>query len=456
MAEWFTVTITSQQRTSFGTGGERAYLTHTHPYLPGSVLRGALAAAWLRNGKPTDEGFRTIFERGRFSPALPGWAQVQNQSVSRCKYHDEAADGHEEYIDHAFRTDSSATDAEPFCGAGREHLKGDCTRAGIISRVTTALAPRTNTAAESQLFAREMIEKGTVFTGHIVLPDGADPTRLEKINLAYFGGRGTVMGRCTVDIRPDPAGPPGLPGDEQGRVVLRTISPTILVDDAGFPSTDLAGALEQVTGVGPNERELWASRAESGLASGWHAASGLPKPAEIALVPGAVAVLNGVETGRLRRLLDEGLGLRRNEGYGWVEVMTQPWSPLAETPREASPPLDTPRQTRDDGAKKWLDKIDALQLTAAQKKWFADQLRRFRAGQDDAIHHVVDKRTGEPIARQLTDAQRNGFGEQPGAEGEHQQPAGERELVGVEELLKTIPNNIRNAVATAVTKEAGR
>ncbi|RLP10057.1 hypothetical protein [Propionibacterium australiense] len=455
MAEWFTVKITSQQRTSFGTGGERAYLTHTHPFLPGSVLRGALAAAWLRNGEPIDEGFSAIFERGRFSPAFPSWAQVQSQSVSRCKYHKKDS-GHAEYIDHAFKTDCSIADSKLRCEASREYLKGACTHSGIFSRITTALAPRTNTAAESQLFAREMIEKGTVFTGHIVLPDGTDTEKLEQLRLAYFGGRGTVMGRCTVDIRHDPDGPPGLTGDEQGRVVVRTISPTILVDDAGFPSTDLASALECVAGVRPDEGRLWASRAESGLASGWHAASGLPKPAEIALVSGAVAVLTGFDPGKLRELLDKGLGLRRNEGYGWVEVMAQPWRPVTETPRTASSLLNTPQQARDDGAKKWLAAIKELQLEPAQKKWFADQLRRFRAGQNKDIHLVVNKHTGEPIARQLTDAQRDGISKQSSAVGEHQQPAGGRELVGVEELLRTIPNGIRNAVATAITKEAGR
>ena len=71
MARWLEVTVTSQQRTSLGTGGERAYLTHTHPFLPGSVLRGALAAACLRSDGSGGEAFRRVFECKRFATICP-------------------------------------------------------------------------------------------------------------------------------------------------------------------------------------------------------------------------------------------------------------------------------------------------------------------------------------------------------------------------------------------------
>lgn len=424
MAEWYTVTVTSQQRTSFGTGGERAYLTRTYPFLPGSVLRGALAAAWLRDGGRTDEDFREIFECGRFSPAFPAWVQVESQSVSACRYHQPGSD-HDEYIDRAF-WEPTGTEAGS-CGAGREQLKGACTRAGLVTQVATAIEPRRNTVADGQLFAREMIEKGTEFTGHIVLPDGTDGTPLERIGLAFFGGRSSVLGRCTVRVERRASHPAP---QSTGHVVVRTLSPTILVDDAGLPSTDLGAALERVTGARPSR--LWASRAESGLASGWHSASGLPKPAEIALSPGAVAVLDGDGPDRLTTLLDEGLGLRRSEGYGWVELVHQPWEPASEY--QSPDPVVSRAGGRKDEAQEWRRKIDELSLNTAQAQWLANQLQRFTAGQD------ISRAMSEPVARSLSDWQRGGGGD----------------CTGVEQLLRELPDSIRNSVASDIRRSAGR
>lgn len=322
MSIWLQVTVTSEQRTSFGTGGERAYLTHTHPFLPGSVLRGALAAAWLKDAA-SDADFELIFERGRFGPALPQGVDVEPQSVGKCKYHRDPS--HAEYIDFAFEADPEA--AKKAKCAARENLKGNFTRKNLVTRAATAIEPRKNTAAQSQLFSREMIEKGTTFVGHVVLPDKAADARLAQLERAFFGGRGSILGRCRVSWKQIQT----LPGTEQlkaaQRVVIRTLSPTILVDDAGLPSTDLRAAIKEIAGTDPSS--VWADRVESGLAGGWHSASGMPKPSEIAIAPGAVAVLDSVDPDQVRRLLDHGLGVRRNEGYGWVEVVPEAWQPAS-------------------------------------------------------------------------------------------------------------------------------
>lgn len=431
MPEWFTVTVTSQQRTSFGTGGERIYLTRSHPFIPGSVLRGALAAAWLRNGGTQDEVFTTIFERGRFSPAFPPWAQVQNQSVSKCKYHRSNAD-HEEYTDMAFETLSAADKQVDSCGATREYLKGGCSQTGLLTTVTTELTPRKNTAKKKNLFARQMIESGTVFTGHIVVPDGTDTTMLKKIDLAYFGGRGSVLGRCTVSFKSCHT---PLTISDTSDVVVRTVSPTILVDEAGLPSLRLNEAIKDLTGIEPRQEEVWASRAESGLASGWHAASGLPKPAEVALSAGAVAILRNVGPDKLRTLLDRGLGLRRSEGYGWVEVVDKRWQPMIEVPHPK--PL-TRRESRDAHARMWLDRLKHLQLDSAQTDWVAKKLQDIRAGQEEQ-EKQVDQALTEPTAGTLTPIQKDGTANAP----------------GVRQLLLTIPDLVRNAIASELKLSRG-
>ena len=428
MPRWLQVTVTSEQRTSFGTGGERAYLTHSHPYLPGSVLRGALAGAWLREGGNGTE-FQQVFEAGRFGPALPAWVDVEPQSVGRCKYHQGSA--HDEYIDYAFNPDSEHEE-RTHCAA-RERLKGSFTRSHLVTRVATALEPRTNTAAESQLFARELIEKGTRFVGQVVLDDSVGQSALGKLTTvtkAFFGGRSSILGRCEVAW----SELDGAPGTEKPNnaqpVVLRTLSPTILVDDAGLPSTDFAAAIQALVGLAPVK--TWADRMESGLAGGWHAASGLPKPTEMAVVPGAVARLPGLTREQLSTLLDHGVGLRRNEGYGWLEVVPKAWTPPTAK-RTAGAPVVS-RRVRSDEAGTMLEQIRALKLSAEQQQWFANKLRRVRARNPEGVEAAMQ----EAGAARLTPAQEQGS-----------QEVG---LVGVRELLEMIPDSVRQSIASTLTK----
>ena len=41
------VTATARQRLALGTAAEMSYFTGGHDHVPGSVLRGALAAVWI-------------------------------------------------------------------------------------------------------------------------------------------------------------------------------------------------------------------------------------------------------------------------------------------------------------------------------------------------------------------------------------------------------------------------
>ena len=64
------------------------------------------------------------------------------------------------------------------------------------------------------------------------------------------------------------------------------------------------------------------------VVGGWHAASGLPKPADATLVAGSVFVLRpsgAVDAATLAGLVSNGLGLRRVEGFGVVDVNPAAW-----------------------------------------------------------------------------------------------------------------------------------
>jgi len=80
--------------------------------------------------------------------------------------------------------------------------------------------------------------------------------------------------------------------------------------------------------------------------SGWHLASGTPKPGDIAIAPGAVVKLREPGRDKVLKLLERGLGTRRAEGFGWLEQVTKPWRPPGGKPGEeqtggvATPDLD--------------------------------------------------------------------------------------------------------------------
>src|SRR6202007_735092 len=115
---------------------------------------------------------------------------------------------------------------------------------------------------------------------------------------------------------------------------IRLASPAIFVDAAGRPmlrpgSADLDGATLEESWFRP---VTW---------KGWHAASRLPKPEETCAATGSTYLLSG-DAGALRRIAErlqrDGIGLRRAEGFGEVEVVTRPWRPLATASGEPDEP----------------------------------------------------------------------------------------------------------------------
>lgn len=383
MSTWLEVTLTTRQRVSLGTGGQRAYLTRTYPFIPGSVFRGALAAAWLvAQGRDPDAEFRRLFDGDlRFSPLHPEGSSVGGLSIVRCKYHAASA-GHPRLVDRAFGPEPTA------CPGAWEALKGDLMHDLAIShRASTALAPGTITAAQSQLFTREVLERGTQLRGWVVVPDAAAIEALTRITTVFVGGKRGTLGRSDIRWRRLPSAPE-VP-DDLTRVVLRSISPTILVDAAGRPSLDFGQALRDA-GLAGRPENLWADRILTESTGGWHMASGLPKPSETALSAGATAVLERPHREALLQLIDRGLGLRRGEGFGWLQVasdLSRPGQSAARPTTQAQPD--------------YLDAARKLDLPRRERDWAADQLRRLAPTDITKIDEVMK----EAGARWITNEQ---------------------------------------------------
>ena len=152
--------------------------------------------------------------------------------------------------------------------------------------------------------------------------------------------------------------------------------------------------------------------------SGWHAASALPKPEELCAAPGSTYRLSGpagVLQELAQRLPAEGVGLRRTEGFGALEVATGPWRPRGQD----SPPASG---TGGAGADERLIGLSAtiqdLGLSDDQKRWVISALRdlqldreRTASGQTQPAdaEDLVSFLLGQPTAQDLSGRQRDGL-----------------------------------------------
>ncbi len=387
---WLGVTLTAMQPVSFGVGSTRAYRTESLLYVPGAVLRGALAARWLVNNEDEcRDRFRQFFDgQIRFGPLFRPDSRLQSQSVRAYKY--EVPNGKSRYQDMAF-SDGSPIEAcrlpdkvamDPLTGRIVSET-GDGIDLDI--RTSTANKPGGRVAAESQLRSRAEHPVGTQFFGYIVGPD--DPMEnLPKYDRVFVGGKRGTGAQCMVEYDETPTKVPGCDSPSPNSCyVLRTLSPTVLVDAAGRPCTDLGEAIPANLEV----IQVWGTRTTSQGVSGWHAASRLPKPEDRALAAGTTVVVKG-NLADVKELVNHGIGVRRTEGFGFIERVTQPWDETlvvaTETEQETLPEALVPE---------WLQEFDAQ-----QRRWVAKQLRRVRT--EAAIETVF----AQPRARVFTEDQK--------------------------------------------------
>lgn len=329
----------ARQPLHLGQQPDAGWLTDTHRFVPGSVLRGALAAAWLTRNRPprpdtsNDPEFLGLFEGAvRYGPLYPGGDDaLRPLSVFGCKY---AANPKcaAVAIDAAF--DEKVGHRCPECDAPLEPSKGAVAGAALVEHTRVELDAR-GRAVDGQLFTRRALKAGTRLTG-LVHGDLNGPLGwLSEPDLAVrFGGRRSTSGLTELQVRAEPT-PPEFDGyvPKHDTLVLRLLSPGIFLDHLGRPSwtPDLV-ELGNLLGVGLSVKAAFLRPA---MVGGWHAASNLPKPRDFAVAAGSVYVLTCVgdprDDGGLEKLWRTGIGLRRAEGYGWV-ALTQWQAPDTSAP----------------------------------------------------------------------------------------------------------------------------
>lgn len=352
-------------------------------YIPGTAIRGAIAfgvpdslrpllatnAVRFENLYPTNEGYY-------LSLPLP-------LSARTCKYHGWGEDGGHPLVDFLMATDAEKKKCQGrdslACGAPLERIYGN--GLWLNGRFTQTEFPTTrttmhleiedgkNVAREGVLFSLQQICEGTHFLGCLIFENeniepqlwkacGGDVSRDRMAEIFLSVGqarsRGFGMLRCTIQRQSIPNGSiiPFLRvpyGDPLGKSVqerLQNFPGNTSWDQAGasvsFSLTLISDAIlidnfgRYLTGIGPE----WVNYRMKGISNirlkeafcrnrevhGWNALHRLPRPTDIAILKGScwrfeVTLIDKIDfVSSLTNLEGNGIGLRRNEGFGRLVV----------------------------------------------------------------------------------------------------------------------------------------
>lgn len=384
--------LTPRGRLSPGARGQSGNSREVHEIIPGTTVRGALGSAWWTS--PTDafepaspqEQRQALFDRlfgGLLSvgqaeptidPAGPPSRQIatfQPNSVFACKYRCGAAP-----LDQAMPSGPHCPSCAPDGPSQSSAICPKCERcpncAQPPERGIRAVAgkgwtvnPRANTKTlvtrtalvnsiprEGALFTREVLEatarvgkelRPLRYAGTLVLRDGADAPELalalawlRGIRRVRVGGSLSTMGACDIEITDLERAHQVV--DTDSPVALYLTSPAVLVDDGGVASLDFASAVQSAAlAAGAPEARVARMWMRSGVTSGWHSVAGLPKPQDPVVEAGAVALVEGLTPGALRALIDDGVGIRRLEGFG--RLTTHPHGAESDAREEPASPM---------------------------------------------------------------------------------------------------------------------
>lgn len=326
------------------------YLSSSLDFLPGSVVRGAFATAFLREN-PRDGDFQRIFGDGgnRFPFCYPGGpgARPVPLSTLACKQEPRRhplVDGLGAFV----------LDRPPACcrtGACGARLTAASGHVGRNGRSTTrprrnvrmhvGIRPETGSVLEGALYGVEVVlpetvdelgeKKPLVLCGDALFDD-ADVEVLRNVAARplWFGrSRSSGLGEAVVSIEPAEQEDVAPRVAEWQRATwaslhqgtcfgLTLTSPAILVDEALRPRRSLVETVRAALGI-VDAVEF----SDTKIVRGWNVAASLPKSPDLALAAGTVMVAwSSLPEATLAKELAElersGIGLRRNEGYGAV------------------------------------------------------------------------------------------------------------------------------------------
>lgn len=368
------ITLTAKSPIAIGEWmTSRSNVRESLSYLPGGVLRGALAQAVLEQlGKHNtskrrlsqasselQEAFDDVFGKdgARFSFLMPfgeDWIPAPATALFNKQ--------NDQYLyDTLFALIRGAPYAMlcPETGERLERGRGylirenDQWRKAKPPRMTTyvrvGLNRATEAAEESVLYAIEAIEPPAEFTGYVDFPEDKCADAFQKILKALRWRDNTISLRIgsarsrgfgEVELKSDEVqlkaseAPLNEFSERAGKPIFTLLArtPVIVYDLCGQPAPTLTPELlhEYLPGLPASVQLLEpATRIERELVSGWSGAWGMPKPVQQAIAPSSVFTYTYAEheqeslTQWLQQLEMHGVGERTAEGYGRFTVCSQ-------------------------------------------------------------------------------------------------------------------------------------
>ncbi len=333
-------------------GSGRRNSTETFDFLPGSAIRGALAGRYAGHFGVDDE-FELLFERGiRFGNARPAPESGHHallplpRSTMRCK----ADSTHFEWdpvlstgLDNpaAYRELRQSTPPQcRVCNSRLSYKSGWWNPSDSSYRVPVGDSTRTamfdGTALKGALFAQSDIPSTMRFVADLV-GDG-DLLEALRTRLDLSSGPRVRLGRskstngtvqvvaCETLDAPSTAGYETLvysvPSMGAKGLALMLASPAILLDAFMRPTID--------PGIALPGYELVDALLDMETVLGWNSGQGLPKVPDLAVSAGSVFLYANCQDSdepaeetiaAVSAVIDRGVGLRRQEGFGEVCVL---------------------------------------------------------------------------------------------------------------------------------------
>ena len=325
----------------------------------------------MEHGPPSvakdKDGFLDLFERGvSFGFCLPYGSRFRSLSTMRRKYQtcdacDAEIDLARTLADHSCRDDvdvlknairqRSHKDARRVCRKCEGPLVPE--RGGLDGNNLPTVESRwrigmedAETAAVGQLFRVSRLRFKSAeqsgppqFLGHIDVDSQCAAKWLCEQRRIFVGGSRSIAGKMSVRVEqmatdetaePKERSPNRPTSRRDGLLCIRLDSPMILVDDFTRPVVDPSRVEDWdrilgEEGLGLESIHHWSRIQEI---RGWHAASNLPKPVDIALSPGSILLFkmtprSDVDDRRLRQFSERSFGLRTTEGFGRISLVPE-------------------------------------------------------------------------------------------------------------------------------------
>ena len=319
-------------------------------FIPGSAIRGALAARWLGHNRnldlAMDPSARSFFldHKVFYLNAYPVCDNQRSLPVPASWFSEkELADDPDAMI-YDFALEPSNEEhlgavkqpaGGPFCKITYETF-GDETHQSWVSilkpdrfdQVHITLEDVNKRGEDNLVFRYEALSAGQLFASAIVAPDEFDLTPILamlqegdlRIGSAHMAGYGRLqIENCILRESYHEYEAAGSSGN--GKIVLTLLSHTILRNENGQTGWDGGKTIAKELGCKPNDKPE-SAYGKMVIVGGYNRKWSLPLSQDWALAAGSVFVFNEmqIDPDRLQILIDRGLGERRSEGFGRVAV----------------------------------------------------------------------------------------------------------------------------------------